>query len=116
MLEEGEESKEGDGWNQGFDNLAFKTGEIEPEDKSPIKKRSTIFDPADWQERTGWENHLIEKATRPTFDDPERSAMGLVLQKLIDWKAMPYSIIDEERVEELIAEKTVVLQNQIGVS
>ena len=52
---------------------------------------------------------MIEKATRPTFDDPERSAMGLVLQKLIDWKAMPYSIIDEERVEDLIAEKTVVI-------
>ena len=52
MLEEEEESKGADDWNQGFDDLAFRTGQIEPDDNLPIKKRptqrTTMFDPADW--------------------------------------------------------------------
>ena len=86
MLNEETKEEEGD---DPFDDLRFDVDEIVPEDGGPVgrpARRSTVFDPAEWQERTGWENHLIEKATRPTFDDPERSAMGLILQRLVEWK------------------------------
>ena len=44
------------------------------------KSGSSVFNEAEWQERTGWESHLIEKITRPTLEQPELSAMGMALQ------------------------------------
>ena len=42
--------------------------------------------------------------------------MGLALQQLTEWKAQPYQIIDEQSIEDLIAEKTNLLQEQLGIS
>ena len=49
---------------------------------------------------------MIGQATRPTLDDPERSALGKVLKKLVDYNNRPYDILDEDKVEELIEEKS----------
>ena len=69
-------------------------------------ERSTMFNPEEWQDNTEWESHLIGQATRPTLDDPERSALGKVLKKLVDYNNRPYDILDEDKVEELIDEKS----------
>ena len=69
-------------------------------------ERSTMFNPEEWQDNTEWESHLIGQATRPTLDDPERSALGKVLKKLVDYNNRPYDILDEDKVEELIEDKS----------
>ena len=75
-----------------------------------------MFDAEAWQDKTEWETHLIGQATRPTLDDPERSALGKVLKKLVEYNARPFSILDEEKVEEIIDEKAKELQKELGVS
>ena len=93
----------------------FETGELPGQALRP-SNRSTVFDAAEWQDKTEWESHLIGQATRPTLDDPERSALGKVLKKLVEYNARPFSILDEEKVEEMIDEKTKELHKEIGVS
>ena len=54
----------------------------------------------------GWERHIIEQVTDPTKDSPNQTELGLILQKLIQWRKLPYSIVDNFTIQELIDAKT----------
>ena len=59
---------------------------------------------------------MVEKSTEPVLEQPEASRMGEVFQRLQEWKALPYRIIDGYRVQELINEKVKSLGKRLGVS
>ena len=50
----------------------------------------------------GWERHLIEKTTESILEQPEASEIGQIFEKLAEWKALPYKVIDSQKVLDLI--------------
>ena len=64
----------------------------------------------------GWEGHLIEKSTEPVLEQPETSQMGEVFQKMQEWKALPYRIVDGYKLQELVDGKVKSLAKRLGVS
>ena len=68
-----------------------------------------------------WEDHLIKettKARRKTliFEQKEATELDQVFDRLSEWKALPYQIIDSIKVHDLIRDRTEKLSQECRIS
>ena len=68
----------------------------------------------------GWEKHLIEETTKKRtiafIEKPEATEMGQIFERLSQWKALPYQIIDSARVHDLIQDKASLIAEETGTT
>ena len=73
----------------------------------------------------GWERHLIEETTKykpgrkqtiAFLEKPEATEMGQIFDRLSQWKALPYQIIDSARVHDLIQDKALLIAEETGTT
>ena len=63
----------------------------------------------------GWESHIIDEGAEKSLEQHEKGQMEETLQKLAEWKALPYQIINADKVADLVNDRTEQLAKEANI-
>ena len=63
----------------------------------------------------GWERHIIDEGAEQSVEKFEKDKMEECLQKLTEWKALPYQVVNSDKVLDLINDRKVQLAEEAGI-